>query len=86
MAYAFPNDDGPRLGVAVSRKVGGAVIRNRLKRQLRDAFEEMSTPPPMDVVLVARPGLDAAVESQGFAWLTEEVADLVGKSSGSVAA
>jgi hypothetical protein len=32
-------------------------------------------------VLVARPGLDEAVEAQGFAWLTSEVAELVGKSA-----
>ncbi len=79
VAYGFPGDHGARLGVAVSRKVGGAVVRNKLKRQLREAFEALETAPPMDIVLVARPGLDAAVEQQGFAWLTDEVADLVAK-------
>ncbi len=42
--YAFPRgegaDDEVRLGVSVSRKVGGAVERNAVKRALREAFGE----------------------------------------------
>jgi ribonuclease P protein component len=44
--YAFPradgvpDDEGPRLGLSVSRRVGGAVERNRVKRVLREAFWE----------------------------------------------
>src|SRR3954451_4738808 len=41
--YTFPreegdDDEGPRLGLSVSRRVGGAVDRTRVKRVLREAF------------------------------------------------
>ena len=79
--YSFPREDvddpveGPRLGLAVSRKVGGAVVRNRLKRQLREVFVEVSESlrPDHDYVLVARAGLAEAAEARGFAWLGERV-------------
>lgn len=48
-----------RLGVTVSRKVGGAVVRNRLKRWIRECWRrrrpEPSADPALDVVVVARP-------------------------------
>ena len=87
--YSFPNAEplpeaGPRLGLAVSRKVGGAVSRNRLKRQLRAAFEEIrgTLPPENDYVLVVRPGLPEMVESRGFDWLFERVREIFALASG----
>ena len=80
--YTFTREDGdpdaPRLGLAVSRKVGGAVERNRVKRRLRAAFDDLapSVPSGRDYVLVARPGLAEAAESRGFEWLRERVAEL----------
>jgi ribonuclease P protein component len=49
---------GARLGLAVSRKVDPhAVGRNRIKRQLREAFRHVRGElPPGDYVVVARPG------------------------------
>jgi ribonuclease P protein component len=71
--YSFPRKDDEdrdvRLGVSVSRKVGGAVDRNRVKRTLREAFWELSDrlPPRHDFVVVARPEIGALVERDGAA-------------------
>jgi ribonuclease P protein component len=57
VVYGLPND-GPyaRLGLSVSRKVGNAVVRNRWKRILREAFrlQTANLPPRIDLVIVAR--------------------------------
>lgn len=80
--YSFPREDnaasGPRLGLAVSRQLGGAVDRNRVKRRLRAAFDELSgeLPAGNDYVLIARPGLDELVETRGFDWLRERVHEI----------
>ena len=52
-----------RVGLTVSSKVGGAVVRNRVKRALREAVRrELHTLPCVDLVLVARASsVDAGV-------------------------
>ncbi len=56
--YAFPNKLGRlRLGLAVSRRVGPAVFRNRVKRRVREAFRllQHDLPRGYDLVVRARP-------------------------------
>lgn len=63
--YALKNKRNPdrnRLGLTVSTKLGGAVVRNRCKRLLREAYRlhEQEIRPGYDVVLVARARLTHA--------------------------
>jgi ribonuclease P protein component len=75
--------DEPRLGVAVPKQLGGAVVRNRIKRQLKETWRAMldHVPPGKDYVLIARPGLPEAVEARGFEWLGERVEEVLQKAS-----
>jgi len=79
--YSFPRADGdePRLGLSVSRKVGGAVERNKVKRLLREAFElELPRlPQGHDVVLVARPDAHGIAEREGLDGIRSALAELV---------
>jgi ribonuclease P protein component len=74
-------DGPPRVGLAIPRAVGSAVARNRLKRQLRAVWTELSgeAPSGRDYVLAARPGLADAVSSRGHEWLVEQVREVLGK-------
>jgi ribonuclease P protein component len=75
-------DDAPRLGLAVPRSVGRAVVRNRVKRLLREAWRELlpTVPAGNDYVLAARPGLADTAESRGLPWLVAEIADVLEKA------
>src|SRR2546423_1639753 len=82
--YSFARDDDgpPRIGFAVPRGTGGAVVRNRVKRQLRETWGARLPQIPVgrDYVLIARPGLPDAVEARGFDWLGERVDEVLGKA------
>jgi ribonuclease P protein component len=56
--YLAPNDvDRTRVGITVSRRVGKAVVRNRVRRRLREALGQRFArlPHASDVVVSARP-------------------------------
>jgi ribonuclease P protein component len=81
----FAREDEPdgvaRAGLAIPRAVGTAVARNRLKRQLREAWSTVAheAPAGRDYVLVARPGLAEATEARDHGWLVEHVREVLGK-------
>ena len=85
--YWFAREDGAdagaRLGLAVPKAVGTAVVRNRIKRRLKEIFYARSEelPQNQDYVVVVRPGLAEAAESRGFDWLTERVEEILGKAA-----
>jgi ribonuclease P protein component len=93
--YAFPRgesdgeQDQVRLGISVSRKVGGAVERNAVKRGLREAFWsfDQRLPRDHDFVLVARPDAAGLVERDGpgaVATALEELISEAGLAGGTV--
>jgi ribonuclease P protein component len=85
--YVFPRaeedpgtgEDGPRLGLSVSRRVGGAVERTRVKRVLREAFwaEAERLPEGSDYVVVARPEVGPLAERDGMPGVRAALAELV---------
>lgn len=66
---ALPNATGnPRLGVTASRRLGGAVRRNRAKRLIREVFRRNKPASGVDLVVIPKPELFEA----SLAALTED--------------
>jgi ribonuclease P protein component len=82
--YAFPRaEEGePRLGLSVSKRVGGAVERNHVKRLLREAFasESSGLPDGVDIVVVARPEARVVAERDGLDGIRAALAELITKA------
>ena len=79
-----PNTKGrDRLGIIASRRVGGAVARNRAKRRLREVFRRQAAGSavlghPMDLVVIAK----AAIVEAPFGALTEDFQSALRKLRG----
>jgi len=84
--YWFPREDAdgdPRLGLAVPKSLGSAVTRNRLKRQLREAWRARldDVPPGRDYVILARAGLPEAADSRGLDWLVGRIDEVLRRAT-----
>ncbi len=78
------DDSDIRLGVSVSKKLGDAVTRNRVKRVLKEAFWSQVDPESVeqDFVLVARTGVGEVIEKDGLAGAQECVKEVLEMGSG----
>jgi len=65
-----------RYGFSVSRRVGGAVVRNRVKRQLREILRSAPLAPGWDIIFIARPKVAGA----SFASLEKSVHRLLSQA------
>ena len=71
-----PDADHPRFGFAAGKRLGSAVVRNRLKRRLRAAARGSGARGGADVVVIARP---AALQAS-YQELEGELGDLLGQA------
>ena len=82
MVYAlsrseYERKERARIGITVSKKVGNAVVRNRVKRWLRESYRRMATSAPggTDLVIIARP----ATAQSTYQRTAEELSALIAR-------
>ncbi len=77
MVRSLPNELSlSRYGFSVSRRVGNAVVRNRVRRRLREIMRAASLKPGWDIVLLARP----AAATIDYATLRKSVVRLLSQA------
>jgi ribonuclease P protein component len=77
VSYTIPNELGySRFGISVPKKTGNAVIRNRIKRQVRSAIgKSTSYEKSVDVVLIVRKSYDV----ENFEQILSEIKEIIEK-------
>lgn len=80
IVYTLPNrSGGNRLGITVSTKVGKAVVRNRIRRRIKEAYRtvEMHIPDGVNMVIVAR----SAAKDRTMPQIRESLVKLLQKNN-----
>jgi ribonuclease P protein component len=89
LVIALPNDRRQhRLGLAISRKIGSAVTRNRARRLLREGVRRLARPQGVgfDLVIVARPDIVGRTQAEVDGELRDRLQRLAGRRWGRRAA
>jgi ribonuclease P protein component len=74
---SLPNGLGiSRYGFSVSSRVGGAVVRNLVKRRLREILRQAPLRPGLDIVIIARP----VIANSDYASIKNSVCNLLYKA------
>ena len=74
--YCIPNKDLTRVGITVSTKVGKAVVRNRIRRLVRESWRTFCVKEGYDVIIVAR----TAAAKSDFHAIHKSLFELLSKS------
>ena len=73
----LPNNlEFSRFGITVSRKVGKAVVRNRIKRLIREIIRKTPVEPGYDIVFIAR----IAAAGAGYALVKKSTEELLARA------
>jgi ribonuclease P protein component len=80
--YSFArgeSDESSRFGVSVGRKIGNAVTRNRVKRAIREALDQLEPKlaDGLDYVVLARPDIVELIERDGMRGVMDSLGELI---------